>query len=135
MKKFLATLAGVAALVAATPALANNANITVINDSSSDISEIHMSDIDMNDWGRDLLGRETLFVGYQLPEMSPFAAHRDLCRYDLKVTFDDGREMMINDFNACETLTLRVRDRSFVIEDLKDHVSTRRAIAPTSFQS
>lgn len=135
MKKFLATLAGVAALVAAPPAFANDARINVVNESSSDITQIHMSDIDNEGWGRDLLGREVLFTGYELPWMEPFASARDLCRHDLKVTFDDGREIVLNDFNACEAATLRVRDRSFVIEDIKNHVSARRAISTASFQS
>lgn len=126
MKKIVAALA-FAASVFAVPAHASQAAIDLVNDSSSEIYAVHMTNIDDVSVGYDLLGRNTLPSGFMVPGMEP-DLDDGYCRYDLLVTFDDGATLMLNDFNACAVLSVTVRDRSFTIEDIHHNVSNRRGI-------
>ena len=123
----IATAVALFASAIATPAFATSPAINVVNDSSNDIHKVQMSDIDAHSMGRDLLGRSMLPVGYRFALTEPSFA-RDYCRYDLLITFDDGTTSLINDFNACEAVTVTVQDGSFEIEEVDGDTYYRRAI-------
>lgn len=126
MKKFAAAFA--LALSAFTvPAFASPAMIDIVNESSSEISAIHMTDIDEPTTGRDLLGQYTLPAGYKVAGLQP-DLDEGYCRYDLIVTFEDGSSSMLNDFNACEALQVTIYDRSFGVMDLTSKETNRRGI-------
>ena len=126
MNKIIAALGAAAALIAS-PALAADASVTLVNNSSSEVYQVYMSDSFDGEWGPDLLGSETLPVGWDLPSMEPTVTDPGSCNYDLKVVFDNGREAQINDFDACEAMTISVRNRSFVIETIYGDTYTLRA--------
>ena len=123
----IATAVALFASVIATPAFATSPAIDVVNDSSNDIRKVQMSHIYAPDMGSDLLGRSMLPVGYQFALTEP--TYEDTyCRYDLLITFDDGNTSLINDFNACEAVTVTVQDGSFEIEEVDGDTYYRRAI-------
>lgn len=134
MKTIFTAAALIFALATAGNAEAASPYVTVVNDSSQGIFSIEMIDIDHHDdgdWGADLLGANTLPVGYELPGMAPSGIERDYCRYDLRVTFNDGGMLVINDFNACRTRTVTVHDRSFDLEEIDGDIINRRGISGT----
>lgn len=127
MNKFVTALGIVAAFIA-TPAFAGNTTVTVLNESSSDVMEVYMSDSLDGDWGPDLLGYEILPTGWNVPEMEPTIWDYDSCSYDIKVVFDDGRTAAAAEIDACEASNITIRDSHFVVETVFGEVYRVRAI-------
>lgn len=81
--------------------------IDVVNRANVQIREFYMTDVGTQNWGDDRLGRDVVEPGQQM-RVLPTANQRarGFCRYDMKVVFSNGAEVVRNNVNLCETAQL-----------------------------
>jgi hypothetical protein len=106
MNLFRTTIAAVAltaSLVAANAAAAYERWINIHNVGDVAIVAVQVSDIGRDDWGPDIL-RGDIPVGYY-NEVDP-PQTRGYCRFDIRLTYDDGSTSDIYDVNLCEAVDL-----------------------------
>lgn len=99
--------AALAALLVAAPALAGDADFTLVNKTGYTIREIYISPANKNNWGNDRMGRNVL--DHNKSRLFRFSdkAH---CEQDLKVVFEDGdAEVIWEDIDLCEVNKLSIR--------------------------
>lgn len=125
MTKLLPILAVVAFATVASPALAANPRIALENRSGDTVETIEMSNIDAG-WGSDLIPTTVLPNGYEISTLVPTDPNSGYCRYDLRVTFASGDAWVFNDFNACTTARIYIRERSFDLVDINNRTTNRR---------
>ncbi|KPF62628.1 hypothetical protein IP88_14365 [alpha proteobacterium AAP81b] len=101
-----------AATAMATPALAADPRVNIINNSGLTVTHIEMSGAGSEVWGPDLLGKYVMRSGYRL-NMVQGSHSSGNCRYCLRVTFAGGRQIEIHDFNACATTDVTIHSGSF----------------------
>lgn len=106
--------AAVIAAAIATPALAADPRVNIINESGETIARVEMSGVYAESWGRDLLGQYVLRTGYHLDLVEPSYSSGN-CRYDLRVTFNSGRRMVIRNFNACATTDVTIYNQNIYL--------------------
>ena len=98
-----------AALETATapPATALDRYVQFINNSRMAIVEIYPAEVGTGRWQQDLLGDQTL-----LPENSALLGFHDGtgCRFDLKIIYDDGTEIVRRNVNICQGLVRSVME-------------------------
>ncbi len=88
-------LAGLAA-----PAMAQDLQYQLVNDSGLTLMEFYTSPVDDGTWGDDILGANVLATGES--GTVTLADGSAQCDYDLRFVFEDGTEMT-DTVNACET--------------------------------
>jgi len=98
-----AAFAVIAALTLATPALALNRQVTIVNNTGFGIVNFYGSNTGTNDWQEDILGQDILPSGSQVT--INFNDGSGYCKFDLKAVFDDGDEVVQEDVNICEVGT------------------------------
>lgn len=106
MKKLLIA-AAVALAFAVTPALAEDLEITVKNNTSTDLTELYVSHVGTNSWEENILSG-TVDPGEDLAVT--IADGRSTCEYDIKAVFSDGGKAEFRNQNLCETTTFSVHD-------------------------
>ena len=94
------TLAGLAA-----PALAQDLQYELVNDSGLTLMEFYTSAVDEGNWGDDILGADVLATGES--DQVTLADGSAQCGYDLRFVFEDGTEM-IDSVDACETASYTI---------------------------
>ena len=94
------------ALIAA-PALAEDLQFTLVNDSSYDLQELYVSETGADTWGPDILGQDILEAGMQATVT--IADGLTVCDYDLRFVVDDGSETTGTQ-NLCELDTFTLHD-------------------------
>jgi hypothetical protein len=87
-------LAGLAA-----PALAQDVQYELINDSALTVMEFYTSAIDEGAWGDDILGADVLAPG-EVGTVN-IADGSARCDYDLRFVFEDGSEL-VDSVNICD---------------------------------
>jgi len=105
--KFIATALVAAALAFATPALAEDLNITVKNNTSTELTELYVSHVGTNSWEENILSGKVA-PGEDLSV--DIADGRTTCSYDIKAVFSDGGTAEFRDQNLCETTEFSVHD-------------------------
>ncbi len=112
ISNLLAALAVV--LLSAVPpaALAGEQDFTLVNRTGYTIEQVYVSPIKARDWEEDVLGQDVLDDGESVNIR--FSKREDVCRWDLKVVYDDGEEAEWADFNLCEVsrITIHYERRS-----------------------
>jgi len=106
MNLFRTTIAAVAltaSLVAANAAAAYERWVNIHNVGDAAIVAVQVSDIGRDDWGPDILPG-VIPVGYY-NEVDP-PRTRGYCRFDIRLTYDDGSTSDIYDVNLCEAVDL-----------------------------
>lgn len=101
---------GIAAVIAATlstPALAEDLEFTLQNDSSHTIAEIYVSPNESDEWGDNLLVDETVAPGGS--GTITIADGLETCNYDLRFVTDEGAEAEKTQ-DLCEIGTFTVTD-------------------------
>ena len=88
------TLAGLAA-----PALAQDIQYELVNDSGLTLMEFYTSPVDEGTWGDDILGADVIATG-EAGQVT-LADGSAQCGYDLRFVFEDGTEMT-DSVDACE---------------------------------
>jgi hypothetical protein len=95
-------LAASAVLLAglAGPAMAQDLQYQLVNDSGLTLMEFYTSPVDDGTWGDDILGANVLAAGET--GTVTLADGSAQCGYDLRLVFEDGSEM-IDTVDACQT--------------------------------
>jgi len=88
-------LAGLAA-----PALAQDVQYQLVNDSGLTLMEFYTSAVDEGTWGDDILGANVLAPGET--GTVNIADGSAQCSYDLRFVFEDGSEF-VDSVNICDT--------------------------------
>ncbi len=96
--KHLATSAALLMALAA-PALAQDMEYELINNSGATLMEFYSSPSDVGVWEEDILGADVLPDGSSVSVT--IADGRTQCDYDLRLVFDDG-DVLEDSVNICE---------------------------------
>lgn len=108
MQKLLSSLAlASATLFAATPALADDLDFTLVNKTGYVISEVYVSSAAKNDWEEDVMGRDVLSNGERVDIQ--FERGSKGCKWDLKVVYDDEEEAVWKGFDLCAISEVTLR--------------------------
>jgi hypothetical protein len=102
MKKwFLVGIAAIAASAASSVVVAEaKQDFTLVNKTGYTIDQVYVSPSSANNWLDDVLGQDTLGDGENAK--IKFHSSNDICKYDLKVIYDDKEEVEWSDINLCE---------------------------------
>ncbi|MFZ2404277.1 MAG: hypothetical protein WAW41_04010 [Methylobacter sp.] len=102
MKKwFLVGMAAIAVSAASSVVLAEaKQDFTLVNKTGYTIDEVYVSPSAANNWLDDVLGQDVLGDGENAK--IKFHSSNDICKYDLKVIYDDKEEVEWSDINLCE---------------------------------
>ncbi len=99
MKTF-AALAALGMALFATPALASDEILTILNQTGYTISEIYISPTKANNWEEDVLAEDVLPTDHRTRvDMSNSA---DTCKWDVRVVYDDGEDAYWQNLDFCE---------------------------------
>lgn len=108
MRSFSTLVAAAALALLAMPAWsAGDQDFTLVNRTGYTIEQVYVSPIKAKDWQEDVLGRDVLDDGESV-DIS-FNKREEVCRWDLKVVYDDGEEAVWSDFNLCEVSRITIR--------------------------
>lgn len=110
-KSLIALAIAGASLLAAGSALAENLDFTMVNKTGYPINELYVSSAATNDWEEDVLGRDQLDDGERVD--IHFDRGSKGCRWDLKVTYEDGEDAVWQALDLCSISKVTLRyDRS-----------------------
>lgn len=98
-----AAFAALATATLATPALALDRRVTIVNNTGFAITNFYGSNKGTNDWQEDILGQNVLPSGSQVT--INFDDGSGYCKFDFKAVFDDGDVLVREDVNICEIAT------------------------------
>ena len=79
------------AALACSPAIAEDLNFTLINDTDGVLTHFYTSPADTDVWEEDVFGADVLGSGESIA--ITIADGRDNCVYDMRMIFDDGTEL------------------------------------------
>lgn len=94
-----------AGLMSAPVAQAHADGVMIFNDGQHDISFVHITPIDWEDWGEDLLGDDTIIRPGEEAEVD-LALYDAACVYDVLVAFETPRgteEVALWEVDLCES--------------------------------
>ena len=97
-----AAIGAIAALAAisATSAQAQNRHVRIINETSHVMTHFYASNISVNNWQEDILGRSVLPAGADVNiNIDDGTGH---CEYDFKAVFDNGAVLIRHRVNVCK---------------------------------
>ena len=95
-----AAIATVLAASLATPSLALDRRVTIINNTGFTITNFYGSNKGTNSWEEDILGQSTLPSGSQVT--INFNDGSGYCKFDFKAVFSDGDVLVRENVNICE---------------------------------
>ena len=95
-----AAFAAVLAATVASPALALDRRVTIINNTGFTITNFYGSNKGTNSWEEDILGQSTLPSGSQVT--INFNDGSGYCKFDFKAVFSDGDVLVRENVNVCE---------------------------------
>jgi opacity protein-like surface antigen len=102
MKKSLLALS-FAALIFASPAMAADHHVEIVNKSGLTLKHFYASVTSADSWEEDILGKDTLDNGESFNVDINDGSNK--CHYDFKGVFDNGAEHVQNNINVCEVST------------------------------
>jgi hypothetical protein len=111
MKKFLTLCASTLLLIAGqNPSLAGDQDFTLDNETGVEIHALYVSPADKDDWGKDILGKDTLGEG-ESAEIT-FHPKEDADKWDLRVEDSKGNSIEWTDLDLTEIskVTLHLKD-------------------------
>ena len=104
LARFAAAAIVAAGLIGATAAQAYNQGVKIFNDGRNDIHYVHITPIEWDDWGDDLLGYQVVEPGDEI--RVDLALYDGACVYDVLITFDTPRgleDVMLWGVDLCES--------------------------------
>lgn len=109
MNAAAAVLAGVLAMSVAGSAKAEGKqDFTLINATGYAISHVYVSPSNADDWGRDILGKDTLDIDESVAIQ--FSRRVNTCKWDLKVTYEeDDSNVVWRGFDLCKISKITIR--------------------------
>jgi hypothetical protein len=121
MRQLLPSLAAISLSLASLPALAGDADFTLVNGTGYSIREVYISPANRNAWGRDRLGDSQLDNGRSKLFVFSDSAN---CVQDIKVVFDldSDAEVTWEDIDLCQVnkLTLRYNRATKTVTAVKE---------------
>ncbi|SDC93134.1 hypothetical protein [Ruegeria marina] len=93
-------LAGIIVTVSSLAAAAQDLEFLLVNESSADVTEFHISIAASNDWEENLIEGGYLAPGYELGIV--IADGETTCVYDLRAVFSDGAVLEDYGLDLCE---------------------------------
>ena len=87
-------------LANASTSIAGQQDFTIVNKTGVEINALYVSPADKNDWGEDVLGKETLPAG-QSAEIT-FDADEEAEKWDLRVEDKEGNSIEWTDLDLTE---------------------------------
>lgn len=76
-------------------------DFVLVNATGYSISHVFISPINDDDWGDDILGKDIMEDGEDVPIV--FARKERSCKWDLQITFDDDDEKVVwRGFDLCK---------------------------------
>ncbi|TPM46201.1 hypothetical protein FJ951_14365 [Mesorhizobium sp. B2-2-3] len=100
-----------ASLFSAGTASAHQRWVDISNVGSSEIVGVYISNIDKQNWGRNLLGSYSIDVGYEMT-VDP-RRPEGYCRFDVLMEFADGSQTIAWDQNLCELTDVVVSESGY----------------------
>jgi len=97
-----------AALLIASPAVAEDLTFKLVNASSSGVDGFYVSHTGTKSWEENLLEGGVLPSGNEIDIV--IADGRSVCEYDIKATFEDDSEIEDYDIDLCELGEYSVQD-------------------------
>jgi hypothetical protein len=95
-----AMFCAVSAVLSVGPALAGDADFTLVNRTGYTLREVYVSPTHKNAWGKDRMGDNVLDNGKA--RLFKFS-DKSSCKQDLKIVFDDDdSEVIWEEFDLCE---------------------------------
>ncbi|MCX5570750.1 MULTISPECIES: hypothetical protein [Kaistia] len=92
-------------LVLAGTASAENRQVKIINETSSDLSEFYASNVGAKDWEEDILGDDEVPAGGSVTiNMDDGSGY---CKFDFKGVFADDSEVVEEGIDVCEVGVVR----------------------------
>ena len=101
----MTAIAFAAVMMSAPVAQAQSDAVTILNDGYHDIHFVHITPIEWDDWGDDLLGYDAIVPPGESAEID-LALYGGACVYDVLVTFDTPlglEEVALWEANLCES--------------------------------
>lgn len=95
-----AFMVGLVTATLASPALALDRRVTIVNNTGFGIVNFYGSNTGANDWQEDILGQDVLPSGSQVT--INFNDGSGYCKFDFKAVFDDGDVLVRENVNVCE---------------------------------
>ena len=86
-------------LLAASPAFAGNQDFVLVNKTGYQIDEVYVSQATSKNWGKDVMGEDALDADAKVK--ITFTAPDNVCRWDLKVKYNDGDTAEWGNLNLC----------------------------------
>ena len=83
----------------AAPAFAANQDFKLINKTGYQIDEVYLGPVSSDSWGSDIMGNGSLGDGSDVD--ITFTAPGSVCRWDMKVKYNDGDTAEWRDLNLC----------------------------------
>ena len=108
IRKTFAAVLIVGATLSANAASAYERWLDVVNEGYGTIWTVQISHIDDENWRNDLLGRNVIPAGYEM-RVDP-QVDQGYCRFDIRIVYEDGHEVIVWDENLCELTTLYVNE-------------------------
>lgn len=87
----------------ASPALALDRHVTIVNNTGFTMVKFYGSNKGSKTWEEDILGEDVLASGSQVSVN--FNDNSGYCKFDFKAVFEDGDELVREDVNICEVST------------------------------
>lgn len=103
-----AFLAGAVAFAAVGVASAQDRSLTINNQTSHTLTEIHATPHSQSDWGPDLL-QGTLAAG-ESGSGTLDGGQDGACVFDFQAKFDDGTDATLMNVNVCEVSVINVHE-------------------------
>jgi hypothetical protein len=102
-------LAALALLAGALPAVAQDIEFTLINNSSQSLHYFYTAPSNTSDWGDDLLGdKGTLEAGYEANVL--IGDGSDQCLYDFRFETAEGGLLEVFEVDICELASYTITD-------------------------
>jgi hypothetical protein len=98
-----ATFAALMGTLLASPALALDRRVTIINETGFTMTNFYGSNTGSKSWEEDILGQDVLPSGSQV--VVNFNDQSGYCMFDFRAVFEDGDELIREKVNVCETST------------------------------
>jgi hypothetical protein len=96
-----------AAVLIATPALAEDLHINIKNNTSTDLTELYVSHVGTNSWEENILSGDVASGEDQPVDIED---GRSTCNYDIKAVFSDGGTAEFRGQNLCKITEFTVHD-------------------------
>nr|WP_295830562.1 hypothetical protein [uncultured Azospirillum sp.] len=88
-------------------AFAGKQDFTIVNKTGYPLKHIYVSENNNNSWDEDILGRDVLDDGEYF-EVA-FDKAENVCKWDMKVVYDDGESAVWQGLNLCQITKLTLK--------------------------